>query len=379
MHMKVLAIDTSCDDTCASVVEGTRIISNVISSQISLFEDWGGVVPNLAKRAHEERIETVIAKAITGKFSIFNFPRCASQSGLHLVSQFSNHNQFFNEKMKTIDVIGVTQGPGLSPALGVGINKAKELAKTYGKKLVAVNHIEGHLLSPLLTNSQGKPDRQIEFPILALTVSGGHTKIVRILNLSKDKYHPDFKFEVVGETLDDAGGEALDKASKMLGLGYPGGPIIEKLAKSGDPLFMKLPVPMKGSPDLNMSFSGLKTAFYYAIRDWEQARIIENLENLASSFQKAVFDSLIFKFNKAIDKYQPKSLFGVGGVINNITLRKELRKLAKNKGLPIYFPFRKDLNGDNASMIGVVAYYKALRGEFVKDIDKLDREPRLEV
>ena len=347
--MKILAIDTSCDDTCAAVLEDNKIITNVISSQIDLYQEWGGVVPNLAKRAHLERIDFVVNKALK------------------------------RYKWDDIDVIGVTQGPGLSPALGVGVDKAKELAKLFNKKLVAVNHVEGHILSPFLTNSKGNPRRNIEFPIIVLTVSGGHTKLVRILNLSTDKHHPDFKYEVVGQTLDDASGEALDKASKLLGLGYPGGPIIEKLAKSGNPLFLALPIPMKGSPNLDMSFSGLKTAFYYAIKDWHQTKVIKNLENLAASFQKAVFDSLLFKLNKAIEIYKPKSIFGVGGVMNNMTLRKEVRKLGKKWDIPTYFPFRKDLNGDNAAMIGLVAYYKALKGEFVGDIDKLDRVPRLEI
>ncbi len=353
MDMKILAIDTSCDDTCASVIEDGKIVSNVISSQISLHEEWGGVVPNLARRAHLERIDAVIAKAL--------------HKNPFLTLPLTGQGNYF----EGIDVIGVTIGPGLSPALGVGVDKAKELAKKYNKKLVAVNHVEGHLLSPFLTNSKGKPERDIKLPILALTVSGGHTKIVLIKEIGK--------YEVVGESLDDAGGEALDKASKMLGLGYPGGPIIEKLAKSGNPLFLTLPIPMKGSKDLNMSFSGLKTAFYYAIRKWDQEKIIENLENLAASFQKAVFDSLLFKFNKAIDEYKVKSLFGVGGVMNNMSLRRELRKLAKSKNLPIYFPFQKNLNGDNAAMIGLVACHKAKGGEFTRHIDKLDREPRLEL
>lgn len=339
--MIILAIDTSCDDTCAAVVNDGKIITNVISSQVDLYKEWGGVVPNLAKRAHLDRIDKVVQRAV---------------------------NKIGWDK---IDVIGVTQGPGLSPALGVGVNKAKELAIKHGKKLTAINHIEGHILSPLLTNSKGKPSNDIKFPILVLTVSGGHTKIVRIAKIGK--------YRVVGETLDDAGGEALDKASKMMGLGYPGGPIVEKLAKKGKAEFIKLPIPMKQSKDLNMSFSGLKTAFYYTIKDWSKTKVIKNIENLSASFQKAVFDSLIFKFNKAINLYKPKSLFGTGGVMNNKTLKNELRKLARKEKLPIFFPFKKELNGDNAAMIGLVAYYKALKGGFVENLNKLDREPRMEL
>ena len=204
--MKILAIDTSCDDTCASVLDNDSIVTNVVSSQIEIHKKWGGVVPNLAKRAHEEKIDDVIKEAI-------------GKNG-------------FND----IDVIGVTIGPGLSPALGVGVEKAKELAKKYNKKIVAVNHIEAHLLSVFLKD-ENEFDRKIKLPALALTVSGGHTKIVLIKDIGE--------YEVLGESLDDAAGEALDKAAKLMDLGYPGGAVIEKMAKEGKSDFLKLPIPMR--------------------------------------------------------------------------------------------------------------------------------------
>jgi len=341
--MKILAIETSCDDTCAAVLEDDRILSNIISSQVDLYQKWGGVVPDIAKRAHMERIEPVIFEALKRA----------------------------KTKIENIDVVGVTLGPGLAIALGIGVNKAKELAQKYNKKLVAVNHIEGHMMANFLKNNQGKPERKIEFPALVLTVSGGHTKIILMKNFGD--------YEVIGETLDDAAGEALDKAAKMMGLGYPGGPIIERLAKTGDINFMELPRPLADKKILDFSFSGLKTSFYYKIKDWGQERILKNVNDLAASFQNAVFDSLLRKFKLAIEKYEPKTLLASGGVLSNLELRKRLKKLAKEKGLIIYLPFKKELNTDNAAMIGMVTYQKALRNEFVEDIDKLDRDPRMEI
>lgn len=352
--IKILAIETSCDDTCAAVLENDRILSNVVSSQTDLHAKWGGVVPDIAKRAHLERIGPVIETAL-------------KRAGY---------------KIKDIDVIAVTQGPGLAIALGIGVNTAKELAIKYNKKLVAINHVEGHILANLAKNKLGKPERNILFPALALTVSGGHTKIVKITQKSKN-LNPKIKieYEVVGETLDDAAGEALDKAAKLLGLGYPGGSVIERLAKLHKNIskkyLLKLPTPLADKKILDFSFSGLKTSFYYQIKDWPKEKINNNLANLAAEYQNAVFEHLIRKFKLAIEKYQPKTLMAAGGVLANLELRKRLRKIARNYKLPILMPVKKILNTDNAAMIGVAGYYKAMRGEFVKDIKNLDRDPRL--
>ncbi len=381
--MKILAIETSCDDTCAAVLENDRILANIISSQVDLYEKWGGVVPDIAKRAHMERIEPVIIEALRRSNPSVNKLTSPLKKGRNLNNM--------DELMKDIDVIGVTQGPGLAIALGIGVNKAKELAKKYNKKLVAVNHIEGHLMANLLKNKQGKPERKVEFPALALTASGGHTKIILMRNPSvstkvataplneREPLKQKIIYEVIGETLDDAAGEALDKAAKMLGLGYPGGPIMERLAKTGDINFLELPRPLADKKILDFSFSGLKTSFYYKIKDWDKERIFKNINNLAASFQNAVFDSLLRKFKLAIEKYEPKTLLASGGVLSNLELRKILRKLAKEKNLPIWMPAKKELNTDNAAMIGMVTYQKALRKEFVEDIDSLDRDPRLEL
>jgi N6-L-threonylcarbamoyladenine synthase len=341
--MKILAIETSCDDTCAAVLENDRILSNVVSSQTDLHAKWGGVVPDIAKRAHQARIKPVIETAlIRAKI-----------------------------KIEDIEIIAVTLGPGLAIALSVGVNTAKELAIKYHKKLVAVNHVEGHILANLAKNKLGKPERKIEFPALALTVSGGHTKIVLVKKIGE--------YEVVGETLDDAAGEALDKAAKLLGLGYPGGPVIERLAIAGKNKILELPKPLLDKKILDYSFSGLKTSFYYQIKDWPKDKINKNLANLAADYQEAVFEHLIRKFKLAIEKYQPKTLMAAGGVLANLELRKKLRETARIYKLPILMPVKKILDTDNAAMIGVAGYYKAMRGEFVKDIEKLDRDPRWEI
>ncbi len=359
--MRILAIETSCDDTAAAVLNNDRLWSSVISSQIDLHKKWGGVVPDLAKRAHSERIMPVILEALK---------RSKIRQNPPLTPPLRKGGEL-DFLMMGVDVVAVTVGPGLAPALGVGVDTAKKLAIKYNKKLVAVNHIEGHILSNWVKNSKGLPERKIDLPGLVLTVSGGHTKIILMGKVGE--------YEVVGETLDDAAGEALDKASKLLGLGYPGGPVIERLALTGDKNFLPLPHPMADKKTLDYSFSGLKTSFYYQIKDWPKDKIGKNLENLAASFQEAVFEQLLRKYKLAVKGYKPKSLLACGGVMANLDLRRKLRRLAREMELPIYMPVKKWLNTDNAAMIGVAGYYKAMREEYVGNIGKLDRDPRAEL
>src|SRR3989344_5420203 len=223
--MKILAIETSADETAAAITSERRVLSNIIYSQILLHKKWGGIYPSLAKRAHEERIDSVVVEALR-KFSSQNVilrkrrkaltPESLLDSGRASLARMT-------ETMEKIDYIAVTQGPGLAVALEVGIKKAIELAKKYKKKVIAVNHLEGHIYSSFVQNSQGIPKRDFRFPYLALIVSGGHTEIVLF------KGHIDY--QVLGETRDDAAGEALDKSAKALGLGYPGGPVMERLSR----------------------------------------------------------------------------------------------------------------------------------------------------
>mgnify|MGYP005838153153 CR=1 FL=1 len=342
MPKTVLAIDTSCDETAAAVVNGRRVLSNVIYSQVLMHKEWGGVVPSIARRGHEERIGWVVDEALKKSKVLLN----------------------------EIDAIAITYGPGLAIALEVGITYALELSKKQGKPIVRVNHMEGHLYSPFVQNSKGNPERDFKFPYLGLLVSGGHTELV----LFKDH----LKYEILGETVDDAAGEALDKAARMLGFGYPGGPVIERLAKQVENTDKYIfPRPMMKSGDLNFSFSGLKTALLYKIRKMDDTEKNREIAYLASSFQEAVFKTLVKKTEKAISETGVNHLLVGGGVAVNQYLRRMMRSLAKKHNGTVYFPPLKFLNYDNAAMIGIVGAMRAEKGLFVEDEKELDRVPRL--
>jgi N6-L-threonylcarbamoyladenine synthase len=347
----ILSIDTSCDETAAAVTCGRRVLSNIISSQIDIHQKYGGVFPALAKRAHQERIDPVVSEAlIRARVSV-----------------------------KDLSAIAVTYGPGLAIALEVGIRKAKELALANSQPLLAVNHMEGHIYSTLAQNRNGKPEREIEFPALCLLVSGGHTELVTMTNHGQ--------YQVLGQTLDDAAGEALDKAARILKLGYPGGPIIERLAEqlSGAPVAKSIKKEPKfqlnpaliHKKDFNFSYSGLKTQFFYLVEKMSPKELGSNLEELAASFQEATFEQLIRKTSQAIEAYHPKALLCGGGVVANKYLRVLLRRLVREYKVPVYFPTSPRLIGDNAAMIGIAANFKYQRKEFVKEIEILDRIPRL--
>lgn len=351
--MHILSIETSADETAAAVTEERKVLSNVIYSQILLHKKWGGIYPSLAKRAHEERIDRVVEKAINN----FNNSETPHATGSREIN------------LKNIDYIAVTQGPGLAIALEVGIKKAKELAKNSDKKLIPVNHLEGHIYSSFVQNSRGNPKRNFDFPYLALIISGGHTEIV----LFKDHLN----FAVLGETRDDAAGEALDKAAKMLGLGYPGGPVIERLAQAvNNRDIFNFPRPMIKSGNLDFSFSGLKTSLYYFLQKLDPDEKIQKIKDLAGSFQAAVFETILTKTEMAIIKTGINRVVVGGGVIANLYLRSRLRKLLKKYKGEASFPAYKYLSGDNAAMIGVAAFYKAQKGMFSRDLS-FERTPRL--
>ena len=371
--MMILSIDTSCDETSAAITDGRKVLSNVIYSQILIHKKWGGVVPSLAKRAHEERIDLVVEEALK-KIEPTRLRR----------SEATGKPRRLN--WQNIQYLAVTQGPGLAVALEVGIKKIKELAEKYKKKIISVNHMEGHIYSCFVQNSQGNPVRDFKFPYLALLISGGHTEFVLFKN--------HLEYEVIGRTIDDAAGEALDKAAKLLGLGYPGGAVIERLASEvGNKDFHKFPRPMLRSNNLDFSFSGLKTSFYYFLRDsviaseakqsikneiattTSSSRNDTNISQLASSFQEAVFDTILFKTEKAIEQTGVNRLVVGGGVAANLHLRKKLRQLVKKYQGSVLIPPFKYLTGDNAVMI-VAAHYKAEKKLFI-DPEKLDRIPRM--
>lgn len=339
-NFKVLAIDTSCDETSAAVTESTKILSNVIWSQASAHAKFGGVMPSLAKRMHEERIDWVIDKAINNsKYTINDF-----------------------------DAIAVTVGPGLSIALGVGINKAKELAQKYSKKLIAVNHLEAHLLSSLANFNY--PFSSIKYPALGLVISGGNTVLAKIDKIGD--------YNVLAQTTDDALGEALDKAARMLGLGYPGGAILEKMARLGDSKIYNLPVPIAGQENrMIFTYSGIKTSFSRLVES-QNPLTMEKIQNLASSFQNVAFKHI----ERVLQYYlinNPQSdiryLFVGGGVSANVEIRKRLSKLCKNYSIKVLFPNSNKLYGDNAAMVGVASF---LNQNFIKP-ELIDRKPNLKL
>jgi N6-L-threonylcarbamoyladenine synthase len=243
------------------------------------------------------------------------------------------------------------------------------LAERYKKPIIPVDHLEGHIYACFAQNQRGNPKRKFEFPFLALLVSGGHTSLVLVKN--------HLEYEIIARTLDDAAGEALDKAAKMMGLGYPGGPIIEDLSKKGNPEFLELPIPMVRQKTLNFSYSGLKTSFKYKLEKMSKKKIAEHLPDLAASFQEAVFNQIIDRLEKALSGQEPTFLVVGGGVVANKKLKRMIRELVKKKKIKAHFPYSDRLVGDNAAMIGVAAYFKYQKGIYLKDnFDRLDRVAR---
>lgn len=330
--MKILAIDTSCDETAAAVVKNTTILSNVVWSQVQLHKKYGGVMPNIAKLAHQEHIDEIVELALVRA----------------------------KVKLSDIDALAVTQGPGLAIALEVGIHKAQDLARQIGKPLIAVNHGEGHIFSAW--------SGQVEFPALALIVSGKHTELVYIEKAGL--------YKILVQTQDDALGEALDKAARMLGLGYPGGAILEKMAKSGDSKRFPLPLPMRGREnEHSISYSGLKSAMWRLVESL-QPLDRQKIYDLAASFQTIAFSHLIKVVSMALTPVR-HMLVG-GGVAANLELRKKLRQLGREHNMTVHFPVNKRLCGDNAAMIGIAAFFKAQRSEFANP-EAVDRLPKWKI
>jgi N6-L-threonylcarbamoyladenine synthase len=361
----ILGIESSCDETAASVVyAGERVVSNVVFSQIAAHQPYGGVVPELASREHLKAIVPVVRKALADA----------------------------GQTYPSIDAVAVTQGPGLAGALLVGIGYAKALAFALDKPLIAVNHLEGHIHAVLLEERQTN-NREINFPVLALVVSGGHTH----LYLAEQRGEH-WSYQNIGHTRDDAAGEAFDKVAKLLGLGYPGGPIIDKLSTHGDPTAVNFPPSQlkhrdrkdmsegTAEPRFDFSYSGIKTAVlrYVEIHDMrasidarrkalaaiEKPKLEDYLRhcdrktlNLVASFQRALVGDLVTKTLAAARACGVATLFVTGGVAANNELRQRLEQDAAMEGLPVYFPSRP-LSTDNAAMIAAAAYPKFLAKDF---------------
>lgn len=358
---KILSIETSFDETGVAVLAGRKIISNVLSSSVDLHKKWGGVVPNIARKAHLDNIEYVYKEAL----------------------------QRARIEIEDIDYVAATYGPGLAIALEVGLQFGQNLAYDHDKPFLPVNHMEGHLLSPFALNSNGKsilPDgKDIGdlIPALGLLVSGNHTELVYIDKIGD--------YEILGETLDDAAGEAFDKVARMLNFGYPGGPVINHIVKkyrsnnknwkSGVGEF-ELPVPMKDSGDLNFSYSGLKTACLYKIKELRDSH--ENDSDwswrFCNEYIEVVLQSLEVKLESALKQFPDvKSVVIGGGVMSNEIIVRGLGRLVRSYGKDFLIPDKK-LRTDNAGMIGVAAAFKVFAGDYGltdRDIFSVDRVPNL--
>ncbi len=344
----IIAFDTSCDDTSVAILRGRSILSSIVSSQVEIHAQWGGVVPDIARREHEKNIPMVYEEAL--KKARLN--------------------------MENIDYVVATYGPGLAIDLEVGLKFAQDLAIKYKKSFVPVNHMEGHLLSGLLLNSKGAGIENVEelFPALGLLISGKHTELI---------YSPKIgEYKKLGETLDDAVGEAFDKVARMLNFGYPGGPIICELAKKGKSGNISFTVPMKNSKDLNFSYSGIKTAALYKTKELRESGEKDSVwvYDFCRGFLDSIIESLVIKLELAIEQNSDiKSLFVGGGVFNSEEIVRKIGNVAKKYGLEYVYP-KGEYRGDNAGMVGIAGYYKILRGEYIteeKKIIEVDREPRL--
>ena len=411
--MRILAIETSCDETAISVVEGRGklrdpsfcVLAHIVSSQIKLHNQWGGVVPSLAKREHSKNLIPVLKKALEKakllkiKGSTLKTKNLKVEPCVKILEREPELLEQFLKFIPTIaapkiDAIAVTYGPGLEPALWVGINLARALALAWNKPLIPVNHMEGHIYSVLVPseiNAKARPlDSQglalkLKFPALALLISGGHTELVLI--------HDWLKYTVLGATRDDAVGEAFDKVARLLGLPYPGGPAISKLAaqKQATPsvkgtqhsvlLWEPLPRPMINSDDFDFSFSGLKTAALYRVREIPRTVLSgsqgQSLKiKIAADFQQAVIDVLLAKTTKAIEKYKPKSLIIAGGVSANQSLRRQFAKYFKKHcpTVKLLLPEPK-LSLDNATMIAAAGYLQLTHQGLALGTKKLKARP----
>ena len=316
----ILAVESSCDETAASVVRnGREVLSNVIYSQIDLHTLYGGVVPEIASRKHIEKVNQVIEKAL-------------SDAGITL---------------KEVTAVAVTYGPGLVGALLVGVSAAKAIAFAADKPLVGVHHIEGHISANYIEN------KELEPPFICLVVSGGHSHLVVVKDYGE--------YEIIGRTRDDAAGEAFDKIARAIGLGYPGGPKIDKVSKEGNPDAIRFPRAKVDGSTYDFSFSGLKSAVLIYLNSCEMKGIAVNQADVAASFQKAVIDVLVGHSMDAVSQYHFKKFAIAGGVASNTSLRAAFEKACREKGLEFYHPSPVYCT-DNAAMIGVAGYYEYCKG-----------------
>ena len=314
----VLGIESSCDETSASIVKDHKILSNIIFSQ-EIHSKYGGVVPELASREHQKNIAYVVRKSLEKS----------------------------NTQLKDLDGIAVTYGAGLKGALLVGLNFAKGMSIALGIPFIGVNHLEGHLYSSIMDNNK------LQFPFISLIVSGGHTQIWKVNKMGE--------YKLLANTVDDAAGEAFDKGARLLGLGYPGGPEIQKISKGGDPSHINFPRPVVKKSKYDFSFSGLKTALLYRIKDMDKNTVKQNIHHIAASYQEAIVDTLLDRVERLSDEEKISQVSIAGGVAANKRFREKSEILSSNNDISIHFP---DLNlcTDNAGMIAMAGYEKINNG-----------------
>lgn len=348
----ILAIDTSCDETSVAILNGRKVLSSVRATQEDLHRKWGGIVPDIARRAHIENIPGTYKEAMK-RASV---------------------------EINDIDYIAVTYGPGLAIDLEVGLEFGKELAIKNSIPFIPVNHMEGHLLSSLSLNSKGNgkiSDKELNelFPALGLLISGKHTEIIYVEDIGK--------YRKIGYTLDDAAGEAFDKVGRMLNFGYPGGPVVSEFAKKGDTGVIPLPIPMEKSEDYNFSYSGLKTACLYRLKELREGSKKESewSSDFCRSFVESVIRSIEIKLKRAINDHpEVRAVLTGGGVLQCEALARRIGSLVRKEGLRYLLP-KMEYRTDNAAMIGLAAFFSINRKDAVlktsKEAMKVDRVPRL--
>jgi N6-L-threonylcarbamoyladenine synthase len=331
----ILAIETSCDETSvAVVVNGRQVLSNVISTQIDIHKKFGGVVPEVASRKHLENVNMIVQEALLQA----------------------------NVTLKEIDAVAVTSGPGLVGALLIGLTTAKALAYSINKPFIGVNHIEGHIAANYIAHKELQP------PFICLVASGGHSHIVKVVDYDS--------FEILGQTRDDAAGEAFDKIARALGLGYPGGPLIDKISSEGNAKAISFPRAFLEEGSYDFSFSGLKSAALNYLNSMKMKEEEINIADVAASFQAAVVEVLAEKLIRAAVEHHSKYAVLAGGVAANSKLRQELQSLGAQRGIEVLFP-SPILCTDNAAMIGSAAYYRFIKGAS-SDLD-LNARPNLRI
>jgi N6-L-threonylcarbamoyladenine synthase len=375
--MNILAIETSCDETALSIIQteslhvaepNFRVLSDIVISQIDVHAEYGGVFPALAKREHAKNLTPLLQQSLKNA-GLYLESRGDNTLDQSIKEMLEREPEMFNDlqrllstiKKPEIDVIMVTHGPGLAPALWVGVNFARALSVIWDIPIIPVNHMEGHITSILLKENYQNRDQALlplgnfQFPLLALLISGGHTQLVLVKNWCA--------YEIIGETIDDAVGEAFDKVARMLGMKYPGGPKISIAAQNGSPNdLLSFPRPMLHSKDYRFSFSGLKTSVRYKIDELKKENKLDDqmIADIAREFEHAVAEVLIKKTCQAIEEFGVQGLIIAGGVSANTFITEQFRKKISDYGIPLYLP-EKNLCGDNALMIataGFINYWK---------------------